>query len=344
MGVETSTGFFAMRTRTALAFALLACGLFLVFPLLARAAQKNNSNSQGNAARQPILVTIVVRDMAGGSTGITPTVQLYGEAQDGTQYTGVPRNKGDQWIFVVPGPGTYTAEVNAPGYKTAQRIISISSETDNPQYDVILEPDNHPRKTKGSSILAPKARAELDLGKHALSVKQFDEAKVHLEKALQLAPTSPEVNYYIGLLYYYIGNLNAAVDRFQKSISMDHGNGQALLALGEIYYTQKDYAHATNVLEQGLTLEPDSWRAEAVLGSSYYKQADYEKGREHAQKALMIGKDEASGTSFLLGKCLAALGRKPEAIAAFQAFLEQQPASDMTRTAQAMLKQLQSAP
>ena len=214
-----------MRTRTALAFSLLVWGLFQVFPPLSDAAQKNNSNGQSSAARQPLQVTIVVRDTAGASTGITPNVQLYGEAQDGTQYTGVPRNKGDQWTFIVPGPGMYTAEVNAPGYKTAQRIISITNETDNPQYDVTLEPDNQPRKAKGSSILAPKARAELDQGKHALSLKQFDEAKAHLEKALHLAPTSPEVNYYTGLLYYYMGNLSAAIDHLQKSISMDHGSG-----------------------------------------------------------------------------------------------------------------------
>jgi Tfp pilus assembly protein PilF len=333
-----------MRIRTTISFTVVTVGLSLILPLASLAAQRINSGTQVNAVKTPIQVTIVVRDTAGASTGITPNVQLYGEAQDGTQYTGSPRNKGDQWIFVVPGPGTYTAEVSAAGYKTAQRIISVSTEKDNPQFDVTLEPDNHPGKAKGSSILAPKARAELDQGKHALSGRQFDDAKAHLEKALQLAPTSPEVNYYTGLYYYYTGNLNAAVDRLQKSISMDHANGQALLALGEIYYTQKDYAHATNVLEQGLTLEPDSWRAEAVLGSSYFKQADYERGREHAQKALTIGKDEASGTGFLLGKCLAALGRKPEAIAALQAFLEQQPASDLTRAAQAMLKQLQAAP
>jgi hypothetical protein len=90
-------------------------------------------------------------------------------ASTGGLYTGSPRNKGDQWIFVVPGPGTYTAEVSAAGYKTAQRIISVSTEKDNPQFDVTLEPDNHPGKAKGSSILAPKARAELDQGKHALS-------------------------------------------------------------------------------------------------------------------------------------------------------------------------------
>jgi cytochrome c-type biogenesis protein CcmH/NrfG len=332
----TSTGVFVMRVRTSIVFTVVAGGLSLIVPLASSAAQ--------NAGRTPILVTIVVRDTAGASTGLTPTVQLYGEAQDGTVYTGSPRNKGDQWTFEVPGLGTYTAEVSAPGYKTTQKMVAVTNRNENLQIDVTLEPNNHPGKAKGSSILAPKARAELEKGKRALGEKQFDEAKVHLETALQFAPTSPEVNYYAGLLYYYTGNLNAAVDHLQKSVSMDHGNGPALLALGEVYYTQKDYAHAANVLEQGLTLEPDSWRAEAVLGSSYYKQADYERGREHAQKALTIGKAEASGTGFLLGKCLAALGRKTEAIAALQTFLEQQPASDMTRAAQAMLKQLQAAP
>ena len=206
-------------------------------------------------------MTIVVKDTAGASTGLTPTVQLYGEAQDGTVYTGNPTNTGDRWTFVVPGPGTYTAEVSAPGYKTAQRLLAISSETDNPQYDVTLEPDNHARKVKGKSIMAPKTLAELEKGKKALGEKKFDEAKVHLDKVLRLAPSSPDANYYSGLLNYYTGNRKAALEHLQKSVSMDHNNGPAYLALGEIYYLEKDYPHATNVLEQGLALEPDSWRA-----------------------------------------------------------------------------------
>jgi tetratricopeptide (TPR) repeat protein len=323
---------------------MLAIGWFLVLSSASDAQTKNNNTSQNNGHKAPIRVTIVVKDTAGASTGLTPTVQLYGEAQDGTVYTGNPTNAGDRWTFVVPGPGTYTAEVSAPGYKTAQRLLAISSETDNPQYDVTLELDNHARKVKGKSIMAPKTLAELEKGKKALGEKKFDEAKVHLDKVLRLAPSSPDANYYSGLLNYYTGNRKAALEHLQKSVSMDHDNGPAYLALGEIYYREKDYPHATNVLEQALLLEPESWRAEAVLGSAYFKQADYERGREHAQKALTIGKDKASGTDFLLGKCLAALGRKTEAIAAFQAFIAQQPPSDMTKSAQGMLQQLQAAP
>jgi tetratricopeptide (TPR) repeat protein len=333
-----------MRVRTKIAFTLIAIGLSLIDLKASYAGQKNNTTTETSAHKPPIQVTIVVKDTAGASTGLTPTVQLYGEAQDGTVYTGNPRNSGDHWTFVVPGPGMYTAEVSAPGYKTAQRLLAIANENDNPQYDVTLEPDLQASKVKGKSIMAPKARAELEKGKHALGEKRFDEAALHLEKVLRLAPASPDANYYSGLLYYYTGNWKAAIEHLQKSVSMDHNNGPAFLALGEVYYLEKDFAHATNVLEQGLMLEPDSWRAEAVLGSAYFKQADYEKGREHAQKALTIGKDEASGTDFLLGKCLAALGRKTEAIAAFEAFLALQTPSDLTRSAQGMLKQLQAAP
>lgn len=323
---------------------LLGFGWILTFAGESCAQIKPGNGSQNNAHKAPIRVTIVVKDTAGASTGLTPTVQLYGEAQDGTVYTGNPTNTGDRWTFVVPGPGTYTAEVSAPGYKTAQRLLAISSETDNPQYDVTLEPDNRARKVKGKSIMAPKTLAELEKGKKALGEKKFDEAKVHLDKVLRLAPSSPDANYYSGLLNFYTGNRKAALEHLQKSVSMDHNNGPAYLALGEVYYVEKDYPHATNVLEQGLALEPNSWRAEAVLGSAYFKQADYERGREHAQKAITIGGDEAGGTSFLLGKCLAALGKKTEAVAALQAFVAHEPASDMTKSAQAMLAQLQATP
>jgi tetratricopeptide (TPR) repeat protein len=290
-------------------------------------------------------VIFVVRDTMGGASIRQLTVELTGETQDGTIYTGTPRNRGEQWVFEVPGPGTYTAEVSAPGYKTLREPVTITERTgDHLRIDLRLEPSSNSGKGSGSLILAPKARAELDKGKQALNAKQFDEAKAHLEKALQLAPTSSEVNYYAGLLYYYTGNMSAAVDHVQKSISMDPGNGQPLFTLGDVYYSQKDYPRAITVLEQGLVLQPGSWRAEAVLGNAYFKQADYEKGREHAQKALKIGKDEASAVGLLLGKCLAALDKKQEAVAALQTLLDQRPAPDVTKAAQDLLNKLQASP
>jgi len=319
------------------------CGFSAVLPLALRAAQKTNSGGGSNPIRTPVLVTIVVRDSAGATLGQTPNVQLYGESQDGTVYTGSPRYKGDEWTFQVPGLGTYTVEVSAPGYKTTHRMVTVSSSTENPHVEVILEPDAHRALVRGGSILAPRAREELQKGKAALGEKHFDEAKSHLENALRLAPSSPDVNYYVGLLAYYTGNRKSALEYLQKTVSLDPDNGPAFLALGEVYYLEKDYARTANVLEQGLALQPDSWRAESVLGSAYYKQADYERGREHAQKALTIGKDEASGTGFLLGKCLAALGRTMEAIEVLEAFVAQQPASDLTKSAQSMLKELRAS-
>src|SRR5690242_11217656 len=102
-----------MRIRRIFQF-LTWAGVLLVFTPFSCAAQKPNSTRDTNSSRTPMLVTIVVRDTAGASTGLTPTVQLTGEAQDGTVYTGNPTNKGDQWTFVVPGPGIYTAQVSAP--------------------------------------------------------------------------------------------------------------------------------------------------------------------------------------------------------------------------------------
>lgn len=334
-----------MRIRTIFTATVISSGLLLIFSSLSNAAQKTGANRDTNVPRSsPIVVTIVVRDSAGASTGLTPNVQLSGEAQDGTVYNGSPTNKGDQWRFVVPGPGTYTAQVSAPGYKTAQCIVSVSTQTDNPQFDVTLYPDIASERVAGNSILTPKVRKELDQGKHAMAEKHFDDANSHLQKALRLAPTSSEVNYYSGLLDYYTGNFQASRDLLQKSVSLDPENGPAFLALGELYYRLKDYPAAVTVLEQALRLEPQSWRAEAVLGSSYFRQDNFERAREHALKALALGGDEAGNVDFLLGKCQAALGRKAEAIQAFKAFLALQPPSDLTRSAEQMLAQLQATP
>lgn len=239
--------------------------------------------------------------------------------------------------------GTYSLVVSAPGYKTERQTVIVTDATEGARIEVTLEAEKSSREAPGSSILAPKAREEVEKGKEAMSAKSFDKAKPHLEKALQLAPTSSEVNYLYGLLQYYQGNRQSASEYLEKAVSLDRRNGPALLALGNLYYQEKNYKHAGEVIEQGLALEPLSWRSEAVLASSYYQQAAYEKGREHAQKAMDIGKEEASSTGFLLAKCLAALGRKEEAIEALRVFFKTQPPSAMTNSAQELLKQLQEA-
>jgi Flp pilus assembly protein TadD len=330
-----------MPTQKALAFTIIATVLSGVISsrmCLAQMPAQNPGQPQSNA----LTVIIRVRDAAGGFTLTSPTVVLTGEAQGGKVYAGTPIQNEDQWAFVVPGVGSYTVEVSAPGYKTERRSVSVTV-NETPEIEVALEAQDSPGKARGASILTPKAREEVQKGKLALSNKRFEEAKLHLEKALQLAPTSSEVNYLVGLFHYYTGNGQTASEYLQKAVSLDRNNGPALLALGEIYYREKDYKRAAETLEQGLQEQPSSWRAQAVLGSSYYQQGAYEKGREHAQIAMDVGKEEASSTGFLLAKCLAALGRKKEAIEALQTFLKSQPPPSMASSAEAMLKELQGA-
>ena len=319
-----------MHVRTILSFAIIVSALSLVV-----CPDKNAAQQLGDSATW---IVVVVRDATGSSVTIKPTFEL--TAGSRSTYRGVPIQKGEEWMFQV-GTGTYSLVVSAPGYKTERRAVIVTDV--GAHVEVTLEAEKSARGAPGSSILAPKVLEEVKKGKEAMSAKHFDEAKSHLEKALQLAPVSSEVNYLYGLLQYYQGNRQSASEYLEKAVSLDRRNGSAFLALGNLYYQEKDYKHAAEVIEQGLALEPRAWRSEAVLGSSYYQQAAYEKGREHAQKAMDIGKEEASSTGFLLAKCLAALGRKEEAIETLRVFLKSQPPSTMTNSAQDLLKQLQEA-
>lgn len=321
-----------MHVRTILSFAIIVSALFLVV-----CPDKNAAQHMGGST---IWIVVFVRDTAGGPITTKPTFELTTGSR--STYRGVPIQKGEEWMFEV-GVGTYSLVVSAPGYKTERQTVIVTDATEGARIEVTLEAEKSSREAPGSSILAPKAREEVKKGKEAMSAKSFDKAKPHLEKALQLAPTSSEVNYLYGLLQYYQGNRQSASEYLEKAVSLDRRNGPALLALGNLYYQEKNYKHAAEVIEQGLALEPLSWRSEAVLASSYYQQAAYEKGREHAQKAMDIGKEEASSMGFLLAKCLAALGRKEEAIEALRVFFKTQPPSAMTNSAQELLKQLQEA-
>ena len=321
-----------MHVRTILSFAIIVSALSLVVCPDQNAAQQIRDSA--------IRIVVVVRDTAGSSITIKPTFEL--TAGSRSTYKGVPIQEGEEWMFQV-SVGTYSLVVSAPGYKTERRTVIVTDAMEGARIEVTLEAEKSAREAPGSSILAPKAREEVKKGKEAMSAKRFDEAKSHLEKALQLAPVSSEVNYLYGLLQYYQGNRQSASEYLEKAVSLDRRNGPAFLAIGNLYYQEKDYKHAAEFIEQGLALEPLAWRSEAVLGSSYYQQAAYEKGREHAQKAMEIGKEEASSTGFLLAKCLAALGRKEEAIEALRVFLKSQPPSAMTNSAQDLLKQLQEA-
>jgi len=297
-----------------------------------------------NAFSLPARITLRIHDKRGNIVEELPTVKLYEEG--GGVYSSTPGQATEGWYFDIRSPGNYTVEVSLPGYKRVQRVATIKSPGENYQMDLTLEPEGNSAKTASPSneeVLAPKALEEKKKGIQALKDKNLSEAKKHFDKALQLAPGSSELNYWMGVLSLKTNNLPTSVQYLEKSVSLDPKYFPALFSLGEVQYKQGHYPQAVDSLEHGLALKPDAWLEEWLLSSALYEEEKYEQAKQHAQLALSIGKEEAGSVEFLLGKCEASLGEKKEAIAALQSFLAKQPGAPEAAEAQQILKQLQQA-
>lgn len=232
--------------------------------------------------------------------------------------------RGDQAVFENVSPGNYTVEVNAPGYKKAVQQVSVNMAGETAFVYVAMERDTADAvggPPPGPPILAPKALGETQKGLKALQQNNPSEAKPHLERALELAPGSPDVNYLAGVLYLQLGDVPRAVVCLEKAAALEPKHALALLSLGEVYYRQKAFGKAAEALERGLALKPTFWRGHALASSVYFQQGDFLKAREHAEAALRVGREEASDARYPLAKSLAALGEREQAIAQLETLL-----------------------
>lgn len=301
--------------------------------------------AEQNGFSVPARITIRIRDRRGNKLESLPSIKLYEEG--GGIYSSSPRQSDEEVYFEVRSRGNYTLEISSPGFKRIERSAPISNQGEHLQFDITMEAEDFKGSgpaPAGAMVLAPKAQEELKKGLDALNEKKYSEAKKHLEKALQLAPGSPDVNYIAGLLYMQTAEMPTAIEHLRKATSLNPKSAAAFVALGEALYRGGDLPAAAAALENGLQLKPDLWRGEWLLGSTFFQQQQYEKALQHVQAAIAIGKDDAVVAQFLLGKCDGALGKNKEAIAAFQFFLAREPNSPQAAKAQEYVKQLQALP
>ncbi|NEO11737.1 MULTISPECIES: HEAT repeat domain-containing protein [unclassified Moorena] len=178
-------------------------------------------------------------------------------------------------------------------------------------------------------------------GEQLVESKQFDEALIYYEEALQLyrklgdqaeiASTLTTIgNVFQGLEHY-----DQALSSYQEAVAISEqinnqvSQASALGGLGETYLSLGDYQQAIDYLQPALTIQQqiDDAKGEAFLlanlGNSYQSLGQYTRGIEYFQRALRIQRDicdrkgeAASLTS--LGNAYRALAQYQRAIEYFQ--------------------------
>ena len=329
-------------TATRSVAAALCAGMCAAVSLPAAWAQEGGSqaNASFNSGAE-IAVTVH------GSSGeaITSTV-LVRVLKGGTTPSGQATTSQGSAVIVVTSLGEFTVVVQAAGYATAVKEVSVPV-PQRTQVDVALRREGAATATTvgvpGRPVLAPKAKEAFEKGLQALSADKMSAAEKFVGEAARLAPGHPDVLYAQGVLYLKQGKWSQAQAALETATQIDPGHARAFAALGMAMSDQRKYGAAIGPLENALKIDPAiGWDAEWTLAKAYYQTAKYEDALKMSQAALDASKGKAPEIALLVAQCLTAMGKYGEAEAMLRGFVKEHSDRAEVATARRWLQKLES--
>ncbi|HEX3819034.1 MAG TPA: tetratricopeptide repeat protein [Candidatus Sulfotelmatobacter sp.] len=252
-------------------------------------------------------------------------------------------------IFTNVPYGVYDVEVSAVGYLSAHRELSVLSSLRPSDIEIVLKRDPSALKLDVSdSVMSPKARKQAKQAVSSLKSNDLKQAERKLAEAYKLAPSSPDVNFLFGYLYYQKKDFTQAGNYLGTAANLSPHNAQVLTLLGRAGLERKDYPAARSALERAILVDANNWLPHGLLADTYLRQKDYGKARDEAQAAIAKGgasaKSDSAPAQLVLGEALLGLGQEQDGIKALNLFLEQSPRHPMSGQVRALIADLNDRP
>ena len=309
--------------RTHLCFA--RCLLLMVsFSLLVLPAWCQDNGSEANEFHgKGSEITVTVRDSSGEPIGTSAMVKLY---RDGTTLSRQGETSRGSAVLVVNNLGEFTVIVEAAGYESAQKQVSVQV-TGRTQVEVYLRRISDAGSAvgvPGNPVLAPKAKQALEKGLQALSADKPGEAEKYVGEAMRLAPGHPDVLYVQGVLWLKQRNWAQAQNALEKATQIDPNHARAFAALGMALCDQGKYDAAIEPLEKSLQLDAaGAWETRWTLAKAYYQREKYDDALKMSQEALTGSNGKAPEIGLLVAQSLTAVGRYEDAAQVLREFLKE---------------------
>lgn len=230
--------------------------------------------------------------------------------------------------------GEYDVEVSAAGYlskhKDMQVVAFTGLSTGNSDFHIDVDLQKDPTAidlTTSDDAMPSKARKEVKRAAYDLRSGNLGSAQKRLDKISPLAPSSPQVNFLYGYLFWELKDFEKAQTHLSEAVVSDPQRIQPLALLGRVQLQLHHYDDAQKTLERVVSANSEYWMAHNLLADAYLFEKNYEKARVEAQFAIDHSAGAGSAANLVLGQALANLGRYEEGIGALQRFLQTNPAN-----------------
>lgn len=296
--------------------------------------------NQMQSPERPSTLVVNVRQ-PDGSPMDTPAVVNLNTFSGGSAGIGVFRSGTAEFSNL--SPATYTLEIVAAGYQRVTEDVHIMSWGERVQLSITLTPEASaaPSVSSGMPILAPKAEKEVTKALEDLRANKSEDARLHLERASQMAPAHPDISYLWGMYYAQLKDYVKAKSYWEKTVQIAPTHVFSLAALAQLELQESNYTGAIGYLLRASEVAPSAWRYHQSLAEAYLRQNEYEQAQKQALRALELGKERAASAQFVLAQTFLHNNDPQAASNALAAFLASQPSGPRAAEARAMLDSLQ---
>jgi tetratricopeptide (TPR) repeat protein len=247
-------------------------------------------------------------------------------------------------VFTNVPYGNYDVEVSAVGYLSTHKQLDVVGTLVQQHIEILLQRDPSAMNLDVTDTkLTAKARKQAKRAVSALKSGNLNEAQKQLDEASKFNPSSSDLNFLMGYLYFQKKDFTQAGNYLSTATALNPHNGQALTLLGRTSLERQDYPTARSALEQAVLNDAENWVPHDLLANTYLHQKDYAKARDEAQVAISKGKNAAGSAELVLGEALVNLGQSQEGVQALKAFLEESPRHPVAGQVRALIAEIEES-
>ena len=290
-------------------------------------------------SKSPATIVVRVVDSSGAPLAEQAFVQLLSdESTDaiGTAITTGPASA----KFLADESHGYIVKASAAGYETAE--LQLQTYRHDNYYQAILRLNPEPaQKAEAVSALSPAAAAEAEKGLAAFESGSYPEAVTRFNKALQVAPRNPDLNFLLGVSLLESHHLEEAQRSLQRATLLDPHHVPSLTALGRVRIQQREFKGASLALKKAISINPTAWAPHLLLSSVDLARREFVAAVAESREAIQFGQAAANSGGLLMGEALAAQGERDQAREVLTSFVEAAPDNPGAPAARELLRRLQ---
>ncbi|OPX34455.1 hypothetical protein B1H10_03655 [candidate division KSB1 bacterium 4484_188] len=171
---------------------------------------------------------------------------------------------------------------------------------------------------------------EVEDYQNKLKQATFLESEGKIEEALNMfleadnIKRTPEICLHIANLFYRLGKLDQAIDRYNFCLGVKPNQAGAYYGLGLAFYRRARIEEAIKQFQRTIRIDPDFLMAYYWLGLCYYHHGELQKTTEMLGKLVKIN-PEFTIAYYHLGEAFAQLGNVSQTINNFEMVVKQNP-------------------